>query len=196
VGQERECKVRYQGATYSGKAYLETDFLLFRGDPRLKIPFREMTAVEVKVGALHVQFPGGPAVFELGDAAGKWAWKILHPASRLDKLGVKPGITLRVVGDLEREFLSEAAAAGAVMVNSAADLVFFAAGKTADLRRIAKLASNLPPRAALWVVYPKGGETIREVEVIQAGRAAGLKDTKVASFSPTHTALRFSVPKG
>jgi hypothetical protein len=46
--------------------------------------------------------------------------------------------------------------------------------------------------AALWVVYPKGVEAIREIEVIEAGRSAGLKHTKVARCSDTHTALRFS----
>ena len=44
------------------------------------------------------------------------------------------------------------------------------------------------------MVYPKGVTAIREVEVIQAGRHAGLKDTKVAAFSADRTALRFSFP--
>ena len=35
---------------------------------------------------------------------------------------------------------------------------------------------------------------IREVEVIERGRTAGLKDVKVASFSATHTALKFVIP--
>jgi hypothetical protein len=43
-------------------------------------------------------------------------------------------------------------------------------------------------------VYPKGVAAIREIEVIEAGRAAGLKDIKVASFSSTHTALQFALP--
>jgi hypothetical protein len=29
VGQERECKLRYGGKTYHGKAYLETDYIIF-----------------------------------------------------------------------------------------------------------------------------------------------------------------------
>ena len=52
----------------------------------------------------------------------------------------------------------------------------------------------LKPAGALWVVYPKGVQTIREIEVIAAGREAGLKDVKVASFSATHTALKFVIP--
>lgn len=192
MGQERECKLRYKGATYTGKAYLETDFLLFRGGERLKIPFREMKAVQAHRGALQVDFAGGPSVLELGDAAAKWAQKILHPPSRLDKLGIQPGVTVGVVGDLEAEFLNEAAAAGAVIGDSSPKLVFFAAHKTADLRRVRALAASLPDGSALWVVYPKGADGIREIDVIEAGRSAGLKDTKVASFSPTHTALRFN----
>ena len=53
---------------------------------------------------------------------------------------------------------------------------------------------ELKPDGALWIVYPKGVPEIREMDVLLAGREAGLKDTKVASFSATHTALRFVIP--
>jgi hypothetical protein len=62
------------------------------------------------------------------------------------------------------------------------------------LRRIPKLAASIHPAGALWVVYPKGVTEIREIDVIMAGREAGLKDVKVASFSATHTALKFVIP--
>lgn len=45
-----------------------------------------------------------------------------------------------------------------------------------------------------WVVYPKGQRHIREIDVMDAGRSAGLTDNKVCRFSNTHTALRFVVP--
>ena len=35
---------------------------------------------------------------------------------------------------------------------------------------------------------------IRDVEVMAAGRAAGLVDNKVVSFSETHTSLRLVIP--
>jgi hypothetical protein len=38
------------------------------------------------------------------------------------------------------------------------------------------------------------GSRIRAMDVLEAGRAAGLKDTKVARFSETHTAHRFTIP--
>jgi hypothetical protein len=47
--------------------------------------------------------------------------------------------------------------------------------------------------APVWVVYPKGIQAVTENDVLTAGRAAGLVDTKVCSFSSTHTALRFNM---
>jgi hypothetical protein len=40
----------------------------------------------------------------------------------------------------------------------------------------------------------KGQKNIREVDVIAAGRSAGLTDNKFCRFSETHTALRFVIP--
>lgn len=192
MGQELDCTLRYRKRTLAGKAYLETAYVLFRGEERLKIPFEELTGVHAAGGVLKLEFAQGPALFELGAAAEKWARKILHPPTRMEKLGVKPGLTIAVEGDMELEFLQEIG--DVVLAKAKADLLFFAAQKTADLARIAKLKTRLNPRGGLWVVYPKGVTAIREVEVIAAGRAAGLKDIKVASFSSTHTALRFAFP--
>jgi hypothetical protein len=192
MGQELDCTLRYRKRTLAGKAYLETAYVLFRGEERLKIPFEELTGVHAAAGVLKLEFAQGPAFLELGAAAEKWARRILHPPTRLEKLGVKPGLTIAVEGDLEAEFLREIG--DVVSAKAKADLLFFAAQKTADLARIAKLKTRLNPRGGLWVVYPKGVAAIREVEVIAAGRAAGLKDIKVASFSSTHTALRFAFP--
>jgi hypothetical protein len=192
MGQELACTLRYRKKAFAGKAYLETAFILFRGDERLKIAFDELTGVQAADGILKLEFAEGPAHFELGAAAEKWARKILHPPTRLEKLGVKPGLSIAVEGELEPRFLSEIGEIAGPKAK--ADLLFFAAQKTADLARIGKLKARLNPRGALWVVYPKGIAAIREVEVIGAGRAAGLKDNKVAGFSATHTALRFALP--
>lgn len=196
MGQELECKLHYQGRTLEGKAYLETDHLLFRGGGRLKVPFKDLKSVKAAGGILKLEFAGGPASFELGAAAEKWAHKILHPPSLLDKLGVKPGMAVALAGDFEPDFLRglrerEAAPADP---RAKAGLVFFAAQRAADLAQVRKLAARLQPDGGLWVVYPKGVAAIREIDVLEAGRAAGLKDTKVAKFSESHTALKFVIP--
>lgn len=80
--------MRLGGRTRRGKAYLETDYLLFRGDERVKVALQDPREVEASDGVLKLQFPGGPAELELGKAAERWAAKILRPPSRADKLYV------------------------------------------------------------------------------------------------------------
>jgi len=196
MGQELACTVRLGKRKLTGKVQLETDFILFRGDERLKLLFQDLTSVEAQAGVLRLDFPGGPAEFQLGAAAEKWARKILNPPTRLDKLGVKPETAVTLVGPFDPDFQTELAAAGARKVRKAADIIFLSAPETAALDRVASLLNGLHPDGAIWVVFPKGVKQIREIEVIEAGRAAGLKDVKVARFSATHTALKFVRPLG
>jgi hypothetical protein len=194
MGQELDCKLRYGRRTLIGKAYLETDHVLFRGEERLKVLLKDLKSVKAADGVLTLDFAGGPAAFELGRAAEKWADRILHPPSRATKLGLKPGLTVRLAGELERDFLAELDELDTAGPRAAADLIFFAAATREDLARIPKLAAGMKPDGSLWIVYPKGATAIREAEVIAAGRDAGLKDVKVASFSSAKTALKFVVP--
>jgi hypothetical protein len=192
MGQELACRLHFRKRAIVGKAYLESDHILFRGEERLKIQLKDVKSVTAEAGTLRLDFPGGPASLELGAAAEKWAHKILHPPSRAEKLGVKPGLSVRLEGPFDSGFLAELSATE--RTKGPADLLFFAAASSKDLSRIPKLASGLAPSGALWVIYPKGVKEIREIEVLEAGRAAGLKDVKVASFSSTHTALKFVIP--
>ena len=196
MGQELECTMRYQRRKLKGKAYLETDFVLFRGSERLKVMHRDLTGVTAAGGVLSLEFPGGPAELELGAAAETWAHKLLHPPSRADKLGVKPGLTVRLAGAFAADFQDELRDRGATTAaaRAKADLIFLSAPQSGDLSQIRKLAPGMKPEGALWVIYPKGVTEIREIDVLEAGRTAGLKDTKVARFSGTETALRFVVP--
>jgi hypothetical protein len=194
MGQELDCRMQYQRRTLTGKAYLETDYILFRGEERVKIRIKDLHSVTAQDGMLRLELPGGPAALELGAAAEKWAHKILHPPARADKLGIKPDLSVRLAGDFDSGFLDELRYLKTVSGKGKADLIFLAASHAAALGQIPKLAATLKPAGALWVVYPKGVQAIREIQVLDAGRAAGLKDTKVASFSPTHTALRFVIP--
>ncbi len=193
MGQEIECRMRYRGRTLRGTAYLETEYVLFRGEDRVKIALRELRAVEAADGVLRLALEDGAAELELGKSAEKWAAKILRPPSLADKLGLKDGTTVRLVGAFAEDFRDELHGCR-VVARGAAELVFLAAGQRDDLSRIKRLAGSLAGSAALWIVYPKGRTEIRETEVIAAGRTAGLKDVKVVAFSKTHTALKFVMP--
>jgi hypothetical protein len=189
MGQELECRMRLGKRSLTGRAYLETDYVLFRGEERWKVLFKDLTSVTASAGVLRLEFAEGPAELELGKAAEKWADKILHPPTRTGKLGVKPGVTVKLIGSFDAAFLEELGSAGAKIVERAPEIIFYAAAKSADLAKLSRLNAK-----ALWVIYPKGIQTIREIDVLDAGRAAGLKDIKVASFSPTHTGLKFVPP--
>jgi hypothetical protein len=116
----------------------------------------------------------------------------------IDKLGVRPGQRIAVLGVESAEFLKELAARVPEYTRGKrmdeADLIFFSAERVADLGQLSSLARALQKNGAIWVVYPKGQKHIREMDVIGAGKSVGLTDNKVCSFSVTHTALRFCIP--
>jgi hypothetical protein len=199
MGSEAKCSARVNGKSATGLARLETDVLQFRGDGlKLSIPFKAMTDVVANDGELHVTSSDGTATLELGPAAAKWAEKIRNPPSRLQKIGVKPDWVASVLGVEDAAFLKELGAAAArVSVGRAAkksDAIFVGATRTAQLSRLKALKASLKPNGAIWVIRPKGRPEISESAVMAAGKAAGLVDVKVVSFSSTHTAEKFVIP--
>jgi hypothetical protein len=116
----------------------------------------------------------------------------------IDKLGVKPGQRVAVLGVEGAEFLTDLVSRVPEYSRgqriSDADLIFFSAEALGDLARLKSLSKSIRKNGAIWVVYPKGQTHIREVDVINAGKSAGLTDNKVCRFSDTHTALRFVIP--
>jgi hypothetical protein len=127
-----------------------------------------------------------------------------YTTPRLDKLGIRPGARVALLGpidDADPAFVGELAdrtpdvSRGEPLPDT--DVVLLAADSAADLvpERLRALANRIRPNGAIWVVSRKGkAATIRDVEVIAAGLAADLVDTKVASFSASHTALRLVIP--
>jgi hypothetical protein len=198
MGQEATCVGRYKGEQSEGAARLEHKDLTFRGDFRLRIPFAHMESVEAVRGELRIRFGGETAAFVLGPVAEDWARRFLHPPSRADKLGIKPGMTVRVHALDDGELLRELESRNATLLsNSSAgrcDLVFVGADSRVGLNRLRTAMRDLKPAGALWVVRPKGRREITESDVMAAGKAAGLVDVKVVSFSDTHTAEKFVIP--
>jgi hypothetical protein len=140
---------------------------------------------------LTVTHAGGSAQFELGDAATKWADRIRSPRSLLDKLGVKAGMSVSVLGDFDSAFVRDLTERGANAsvgrARKGSDLLFLLAERTAQLARLSGLESALAPGGAIWVVHPKGKGALKDTEIFAAGEALGLTATKVVRFSETHT---------
>jgi hypothetical protein len=198
MGNELKCNVRSGTQQSEGKALLETNEIIFRGDFRLKIPFSTIKSAKAVDGELRLQTAEGLVVFQLGPAAEKWCEKILHPKSRIEKLDVKPEARVSLLGEFEAEFLREIRGLTKLVTDgkTAPDVecIFFAAESKKELGALAKIAKSMAGATALWIVYPKGQKHIAEGDVLSAGRKAGLKDVKVVGFSPTHTALKFVIP--
>ena len=113
----------------------------------------------------------------------------------LDKLGVKPGAKIALVDlddeGFERELRTRTDDITHGKPRAPCDLVFVRASSHADLARIKKVKSWIEPSGGIWVVRPKGGRSdVRDIDVIDAGLAAGLVDNKIASFSDTEGAMR------
>jgi len=193
MGRELQCQVDFGKQSCVGKALLETSEVVFRGGGlRLKIPFQQIRSMAAGGGKLTIHFTDGAsaestAVLHLGEQAEKWEARIRNPPSRLDKLGVKAGTKVRLVGPQDDDFRQELSQREAVVSRSAPELVFLTVRKKEDLVELAYLADQ-----RVWVIYPKGVEAVTEHDVRAAGLAAGLVDIKVCAFSPTHTALKFT----
>ena len=198
MGTEVKCTVRLGKQQSEGKALLETSEILFRGDFRLKIAFATIKSAKAVDGELRLQTAEGLAVFHLGATAEKWRDKILHPKSRIEKLGVKTEAKVSLLGDFDPEFLDELGKlTKSVSKNKSApdsEWIFFSADSTENLAALPKISRSMKGAAALWIVYPKGQKHITENDVLRAGRKAGLKDVKVVGFSSTNTALKFVIP--
>jgi hypothetical protein len=198
MGQEVVCTARWGGKSVRGKALLETAEIIFRGEPRLKIPFTAIRGMDAQNGELRLKTDNGLVIFELGRRAEKWRQKIASPKSVVEKLGVKPGEPVAVFGNLEDAFLKklkeQESAVSPGKVVDGVGWIFFAAETRDALAELKKIGGKMKGSGALWVVYPKGQKSITETDVIGAGRKAGLKDVKVVGFSATHTALKFVIP--
>jgi hypothetical protein len=199
MGAESLCTVHFDGKRSEGKALLETDHLIFRGTFRLTIPRKSITTLDASNGTLRVTFPAGPASFELGPTAAKWADKIKNPPSLLDKLGVKPGMKVAVVGVDDEDFLAQLENRTSDIARKTpkkdTEIIVFGANAIGDLARLEKLRSYLTPAGAIWVVHTKGkAATFKDTDVFAAAKKAKLVDVKVASFSATHTAEKLVIP--
>jgi hypothetical protein len=116
----------------------------------------------------------------------------------LDKLGVKPGQKILILGVNDGAFINDIQPFNPEFAErkpaADIDLIFLSAEQKKDLARLAQLRKSITKNGGIWVIYAKGRQDIREIDVITAGKAAGLTDNKVCSFSSTHTALRFVIP--
>lgn len=174
-----------------GKLLWEPPKLIFRGAYRGIYQGHALKNVRAEGDDL-VLSDGTRFTLEPGQAE-KWLHAIQNPPSRLDKLGVKRGMTVTIDGVEDAAFLAELATrVQPTEADEGVDLLFLAADDLADLDRLEDWKGALAPKGAIWVVAKKGkGGPLKDTDILSAARGLGFSDTKVCAFSSTHTALRF-----
>src|SRR5690348_1976988 len=110
MGKEAECEASFswvsRGKRVRGKALLETDTIVFRGDVKVTLARADIEEAGSHDGVLHLRTKAGDAQLTLGAAqADRWAKAILEPPTLISKLGVKAGMRVAVLGDLDEAFL-------------------------------------------------------------------------------------------
>lgn len=203
MGQVLATRVEYLDQKSEGEIHLDSRALSFRkGDFRLEISLEEVKKADASESGLHVVWEEGKeAWFEMEqEQAEKWAEKILHPPSLLDKLGVKSDSLVLVLLE-EQEFIQELKKRGPSVQQEVSedvfyDLIFYEANHLAELKKLSQLKKSLKSDGGIWVVSLKGKEAqIKDVDVMEAAKIAGLTAIKVVSFSPRHTSLKLVIPK-
>src|SRR5437773_271555 len=166
MGSQVNCTARFSGHVSKGKADLESEALVFRGDFRLSIPFKNLTAVEAEDGELRLTSPEGTAIFELGPLAEKWALKIRSPKSLLDKLGIKADSQVALVGlrdeGFRRQLRERTRHVRTGPPRTELDTILFEVAAKSDLKKLDRLQSFLKRDGSIWVVWPKEREELKE----------------------------------
>jgi hypothetical protein len=198
MGREAKCSATWNRQRSEGKALLETESVIFRGDFRVEVPFAAITRVAASRGRLTVESGEGTLVVDLGPDADRWAEKIQNPPTLADKLGITEATRVAVIGVGDPAVL-EAVRRRAKTVTDRpgthSEIVIVAMDRATDLRRFERLRQVIPDDGAIWSIRPKGVAEVSESAVRASALAAGLVDVKVARVSATHTAEKFVLPR-
>ena len=118
---------------------------------------------------------------------------------RIDKLGIKPGFRVAVIGVDDAALMEELRTRTDQIVlgrpRDRRDAIFYAAESSIALEALESLKQRIVASGAIWVVSRKGPDrSLDATDVIAAAKRAGLVDNKVVSFSATCTAVRLVIP--
>jgi hypothetical protein len=199
MGSTAECNVLCEQRTYRCKAYLEERALILRGEFRLTLPFAAIGSLESDDERLVLHHSGPAVTLVLGNDARKWAAKIAHPVSLIDKLGVKEGQAVSVLGVDDPKFWEElrgrTASISVETASKDSDWIFVAVASAEDLSRLRVLKDSIKKAGSIWVIREKGRKELTETHIMEAARGAGLVDVKVARVSDALSGIKLMIPR-
>ena len=123
-----------------------------------------------------------------------------------DKLSLKPGVAVRIVGKGDKALLARVREkTGRKMISDGtlADVILYWP-KTAEeiTPALVELCAAIVPNGGVWVMTAKKGrrsasgmEYLNQTDLIPLGLAAGLVDNKTCSVSESESGMRFVIRK-
>jgi hypothetical protein len=206
MGYETKCRVRVSDDSGAREAeaatvLLETDELIVRGEARIKVPRKSITAVTTRAGVLTVKSPTATIAMTLGaEAAAKWKARIEEPPKQLiDKLDVKRDAKVWLLGIDDAALISQTKKRSknttAARAAAGCDVVFVQVNGDADLDRVDRAATAIVDSGAIWVVHPKGKTGVADTTIFGRAKQLGLTYTKVARISETLSAEKLVWPR-
>jgi hypothetical protein len=124
--------------------------------------------------------------------------EVASTRSRTEKIGVKPGSRVALLGLKDAAFLTELKEAGAKVASRPGegphDIVIVRLDSHADLPFLVEAKERIVPNGMIWAVWPKGRKAFREDDIRNFGPQAGLVDVKVMSFSTELSGLKLVIP--
>lgn len=200
MGLEARCECDWQGESRTVKAHLDSTGLDLSGPFKLHIDLRNIKAAESSRGTLRLRTQDGPMVLHLGEKTEAWAQFIKYPRSRIEKLGIKAGQRVLLVGlddqALEADLASRECKVLRRETKTPVDVAMVLVDTPAKLQLIARYREVITSGGAVWVIRPKGKDTpVTEAQTRDAAKRAELVDIKVVSFSDTHSAEKLVIPK-
>lgn len=123
-----------------------------------------------------------------------------------DKLGLKPGFAVRVVGKGDKALLArvrEKTRRKMISDGTLADMVLYWPEAAEEITpTLAELRVAIVPNGGVWVMTAKKGcrsasgmEYLNQTDLIPLGLAAGLVDNKTCSVSESESGMRFVIRK-
>lgn len=199
MGAEAHGTLRVGQDSCECTGHLEGDEIRFRGGVKLRIPLSQVHSVSATDDTLRLEHAGGTAHFTMGPSAARWAERIRSPRSLGDKLGVRPGMAVAVIGMADELVLAELAAKGAMLVTGRlpkhVEMIIVRITTPGGLSRLPRYAEAIAPDGAIWVVHPRGVSSVADTVIFAAAKTAGLTSTKVARISDTDTAEKLVIPR-
>ena len=122
----------------------------------------------------------------------------MHTRTRTEKLGVKPGTRIAVIGLKDAAFVSELKAAGGKVASRLGtgpyDMIVVRLSGALDLPSLIDAKKRIVGSGMIWAIWPKGRKEFREDDIRHFGPQAGLVDVKVMSFSDELSGLKLVIP--